>query len=217
MNGQVHTTPGQRGLHVFQSIQVTYTPGSIPPFPMSFTSSIPRHQDLRAALGDERDDEVGGASLSQHPKSTSVLGDDKGDEKGDDSLPQHQATGNITVSGDESLERMLKDVLRREISEKSGDEGDESLERMLRTEIKREMRNNSEGDESLERMLEAVATREAREKDGDEGDRSLGRMLEAVVKREMSGCNLVIAFDSAYDNPLVLAPLLALPNPRQVR
>ncbi|XP_050697659.1 ionotropic receptor 21a-like [Eriocheir sinensis] len=131
-----------------------------------------------------------------------------GDEKRD-------ADGDERVLGDKEG-RMLDAEETREMSEKRGDE-DKRRGGMLEAVEILEM-SEQRGDEEYvrrKRMLDAEETREMSEKREDE-DGSLGRMLEAVVKREMSECQLLIAFDSAYDKPFVLAPLMALPNPRQV-
>lgn len=46
---------------------------------------------------------------------------------------------------------------------------------------------------------------------------SLGRLLMAVVARDLQECELVMAYDSGYDDPAILHDLLLLPNLRQVR
>lgn len=46
---------------------------------------------------------------------------------------------------------------------------------------------------------------------------SLGRLLMAVVERDLRECELVMAYDSAYNHPAILHDLLLLPNVRQVK
>lgn len=185
--------------------------------------SLPERPNLAPTLGDEKekgkgdepqlqhpargkmgdDCKLGDKSLSQHPNVSSASGDDKEDEKGDERdkvVSQHPKRG--SKLGDKS-EIILAAVSDREMSQR-GDEREKSIGRML------EM-----GQKGHIRMLKDVVTREMSQS-GDEGNRSLGRMLEAVVKKEMSSCSLVIAFDYTFDSTFVLAPLLALPNPRQV-